>query len=101
MKWLWTWGGHCFGYRDEEDLWTYGGQHVGKFHDDEIYGTDGGYLGEVKSENRLITNLGKKSRRKSTFSPYGRRGGFGKHGDYGGYGMLGGYEDFPKPETFV
>jgi hypothetical protein len=36
MRWLWTWGGICFGYRDGEDLWTYDGHHVGKFHADEV-----------------------------------------------------------------
>lgn len=98
MEWLWTWGGKCFGYRDEDDLFTYGGKQVGRFYDDEVYGADGRYLGEVRS-GRLITNLAKKSWRKSGFSPR-HRGGYAKYADYAGYATYAGHQDFPLPEAF-
>ena len=75
MKWVWTWGGKCFGYIDRENLWTHNGKHVGKLDGNEIYGADGRYIGELKSENRLLTEMGKKSWRKSAFSPYAQRVG--------------------------
>ncbi len=31
MKWLWTWGGTSFGYRDGDDLWTHDGRDVAGF----------------------------------------------------------------------
>ena len=64
MKWLWTWGGKCFGYKDGENLWTYSGKHVGKFSGDEIYDKNGHYLG-VLINDKLITNKSKKSCRAS------------------------------------
>jgi len=76
MKWVWTWGGKCFGYIDRENLWTHNGKHVGKLDGNEIYGADGRYIGELKSENRLLTEMGKKSWRKSAFSPYAQRVGY-------------------------
>jgi hypothetical protein len=69
MQWLWTWGGKCFGYRVGNELWTYDGRHVGRFCEDEVYGRDGRYLGEVMSDDRLITNLSRKSSRQSVFAP--------------------------------
>lgn len=79
MEWLWTWGGRCFGYRDEDDLWTYDGKHVGRFSSDEVYAPDGQYLGEIIRGKRLITNKGKKSWRRSGFTPYAQRGGYAKY----------------------
>jgi hypothetical protein len=96
---LWTWGGTYFGQRDGDSLWTCKGRHVGRFHDDEVYGRDGKYLGEIKSDNRLITNKSKRSRRHGSFTPYGSRGS-SRYGNCGGYGMYAGYEDFPDPESF-
>lgn len=60
MDWFWTWGGECFGYRSDDKLFTYHGRQAGRFYGDEVYGSDGRYLGEIKNENRLITNSGKK-----------------------------------------
>ncbi len=100
MKALWTWGGTFFGHRDGDELWTHDGLHVGRFHDDEVYGPDGRYLGEIKSENRLITCLSKKSRRKGRFTPYASRVGSVPYVGYVGYAMYAGYEDFPPPEEF-
>jgi hypothetical protein len=69
MKWLWTWGGTSFGYRQGDCLFTRGGREVGRFHGYEVYGMNGKYLGEVRNQARLITHIMKKSRRKAGFSP--------------------------------
>lgn len=98
MRWLWTWGGTCFGYRDGDDLWTYDGRHVGRFDGNEVYGPAGRYLGEVMSGDRLITSHAKQSWRRGTFTPHGRRLGYIQHTNYLGYLMYAGYEDFPDPE---
>jgi len=97
MEWLWTWGGVSFGYREGDNLWTHDGRHVGRFHEEEIYGVDGSYLGELRNKNRLITNLGKKNWRRSSFAPYANRVGYVPYTDYVGYLMYVGYEDFPGP----
>ena len=97
MQWLWTWGGKCFGYREDDELLTHDGRHVGRFEDDEVYGKDGRYLGEVIN-GRLITHKSKKSRRRAIFTPYAKRAGYAKHADYAGYAMYAGYEDFPAPK---
>jgi hypothetical protein len=99
MQWLWTWGGISFGYREKNNLWTHDGRHVGRFHGDDIYGSDGSYLGEIKSKDRLITNLSKKHWRKPSFSPFARRIGYVRYVNYVGYVMYVGYEDFPAPEA--
>lgn len=100
MTSLWTWSGKCFGYRNFDELWTQGGKHVGRFHDEEVYGTDGRYLGEIRSDNRLITNRAKKSKRRSPFTPLGRRTPHVRFVGYVGYVMYAGYEDFPSAESF-
>ena len=100
MDWVWTWGGECFGYFDGDNLWTHDGKHIGRRFGDEIYGSDGRYLGEVRNENRLITNIGKKSHRGNSFAPYGNRGGYAKYANYVGYVMYAGCEDFPSPDEF-
>ena len=101
MNWVWTWGGRCFGYMDGDDLWTHDGRHVGRVSKDregEIYGPNGRYLGEIRNDNRLITNVSKKSWAGFGFAPYGRRAGFAKYADYAGYAMYAGHEEFPAPE---
>jgi hypothetical protein len=100
MKWLWTWGGECFGYIDACDLWSHDGRHVGKLHGEEIFGSDGRYLGEVKGDNRLITCVAKKTLRKGPFTPHARRTGCARYANYVGYIMYIGYEDFPTPSDF-
>ncbi|PKM77460.1 MAG: hypothetical protein CVU90_07555 [Firmicutes bacterium HGW-Firmicutes-15] len=98
MKWLWTWDGQCFGYRDHEDLWTYDGKHVGKISGTDIYDSKGDYLGEIINKERLITCKSKKHDRGYSFTPYANREGITKNIDYAGYAMYVGYEDFPKLE---
>ena len=99
MQWLWTWGGTSFGYRDGDELWTHDGRHVARFRGDEAYDRKGVYLGELKSENRLITNLSKRIKRGYTFAPYASRVGYVPYANYVGYVMYAGYEDFPAPDN--
>jgi hypothetical protein len=99
MDWYWTWGGECFGYRQDDRLFAYYGLQVGQFHNDEVYGADGRYLGEVKNKNRLITNLGKRGHVRGPFART-RVGNYARHGNYSGNGMLAGHEDFPSPDSF-
>jgi hypothetical protein len=98
MKWLWTWSGISFGYRQGDDLRTHDGRHVGRFHGDEVYGPDGHYLGELKNENRLITSLSKSTRRHGAFGPYAQNVAYAPYASYVGYVMYAGYTDFPSPE---
>jgi hypothetical protein len=99
MKWLWTWGGECFGYLDGDDLWTYHGKHVGRrANRDEIYAPDGRYLGEIMNNERLITNRSKHGWRGSSFGTWGGRGAYARYANYAGYAMYAGYEDFPSPD---
>src|SRR5512143_2887040 len=99
MQWYWTWGGECFGYRLNESLITYRGIEAGRFDGDEVYASDGRYLGEIKSDDRLITDRGKRNKRRSIFSPI-HCGSYARYCNYAGYGMHAGYEDFPSPEVF-
>ena len=69
MKWLWTWDGQCFGYRDHEDLWTCDGKHVGKINGTDIYDSKGTYLGEIINGDRLITCKSKKLDTGYSFTP--------------------------------
>jgi hypothetical protein len=95
---LWTWGGTYFGKRDGDSLFTLNGVEAGRFHGDEIYGASGTYLGELKN-GKLITNLSKRSKQRSPFSPR-YRGGHVAYVGHVGTVMYVGYEDFPDPETF-
>ena len=36
MKWLWTWGGRCYGYQDGDRLFRADGENVGYFVGNEI-----------------------------------------------------------------
>lgn len=101
MEWLWTWGGKCFGYKDDNgNLWTYSGYHVGRFEGDFIYGRDGKYLGEL-IEGRLISNNCRKNLRSSSFSAYGKVCGYAKFANYVGYVMYSGCQDFPSVEELI
>ena len=98
MRSLWTWGGKYFGYLDGADLWTNGGKHVGKRQGNNIFSSDGRYLGEMMSDERLITDISKKSERGSGFSPAINRVGRVGYAGYVGYTMDPGHEDFPSPD---
>jgi hypothetical protein len=99
MKWLWTWSGSCFGYRDGNDLWTHDGRHVGKFYDSEVYDATGNYLGELRGESRLITNSSKTGRRKPPFARRGSRGAYSRYSPYAAYAMYAGYTEFPDADA--
>ena len=79
-------------------LWTWGGTFFGHFYGDEVSGPDGRYLGEIKSDNRLITCMSKKSWWTGRFTPRANRVGFVPYVDYVGCVMYAGYEDFPSPK---
>jgi hypothetical protein len=100
VEWLWTWGGACFGYRDDDDLWTREGRHVGQFYGAEVFGPGGRYLGELRGskDDRLITNLAKKHLRRGSFIPHTSRVGHIRHTDAVGYAMSAGYEDFASTD---
>jgi hypothetical protein len=97
MNSFWNWQGRYIGYRSADCLFGCDGRQVGYFAEgDEIYGCAGDYIGEVRSGNRLITNLSKKA--------WTRRGvvsrslkSFPGHRDVNPKEMLLGYEDFPLP----
>lgn len=93
MKWLWTWGGKCYGYQDGNRLFRADGENVGYFVGNEIYSCNSGrYIGELKN-SRLITNKSKKSKHRS---PVVQQAGITAVTpcDYVGYVMYVGYEDF-------
>jgi len=96
MKWLWTWDGQCFGYREHEDLWTCDGKHVGKIDGTDVYDSNGNYLGEIMNKERLITCISKKRDKGFRFKPYANRQPVEQNVNYAKYAMFVGYEDFPK-----
>ncbi len=96
MSWLWTWGGRCFGYREGENLWTSDGKHVGRFWGEEVYGADGKYLGQLWTDNRLIASKGKKTWRRSPFTPHNARAkAIVTYPNRVAYCFRPDYEDFP------
>ena len=101
IDWLWTCGGECFGYRQDDALFTYEGKQVGRFAEgDEVYGREGQYLGELRRADRLITNLTKKKWNRAGFSPKsGSR--YGPTGNLSPNEVRPGYEDFPSPKQLI
>ena len=98
MIYVWTWDGTYFGYLDGDNLWTYDGKHVGKLCEKEIFDKDGLYMGELEIGNRLITDLSKKSKSVSRFTPCANRASHLHSENYVAYAMRAGYEDFPHPD---
>jgi len=72
---------------------------AGRFRGEDVFGEDGRYLGELRNNNRLITNLSKRSKRSNSFTPR-KTTAHVKYVDYVGYVMYLGYEDFPDPSEF-
>lgn len=100
MQWFWTWGGTCFGYRRVDHLFTHNGTCVGTFQGNEVYALDGRYLGEIKNENRLITDLSKRSKRgRSAAAVTG--GSYGRYVDYVGHVMDEDMRTFPARTTYT
>lgn len=99
-NWIWTWGGVCFGFRQEEWLFTDDGVGVGRFIGDEVYGTNGKYLGELITSGqgqRLIASSYKKKRVVVACSPK-IEGACEKPGNRFPLTPYCGFEDFPAPE---
>ncbi|HEY3936698.1 MAG TPA: hypothetical protein VGL97_04680 [Bryobacteraceae bacterium] len=95
---FWNWAGQFVGYRLVDDLYGYNGRQVGYFAEgDEVYGCNGGYLGEVRSGNRLITNLSKKAWTRGSLPARSQKSSPG-FPDMNAKEMLAGYEDFPSSE---
>jgi hypothetical protein len=96
-RYFWNWSGHYVGYRLSDGLFSYDGRQVGYFAEgDEIYGCNGDYMGEVRSGNRLITNLSKKAWTRRNLIPRFMKSSPG-HRDMDSKPMLAGHEDFPIP----
>ncbi len=98
---FWTWSGRYVGYRLSDDLFSYDGRQVGYFAEgDEVYGCTGDYMGEIRSGNRLITNLSKKAWTRRGLMPRVLKSSPG-HRDMNAKEMLPGYEDFPVPAECI
>lgn len=98
---FWNWSGHYVGYRLSDALFCLDGWQVGYFAEgDEVYGCNGGYMGEVRSGNRLITNLSKKAWTRGGFTPRYLKSAPG-HRDVNAKEMLAGYQDFPAPAKHI
>ena len=91
---FWDWSGRYVGYRSSDGLFGSDGRQMGYFAEgDEVYGCNGEYMGEVRSGNRLITNLSKR---------LWTRGGFiarilktsPRRNDINPKQMLAGFQDF-------
>ena len=94
---FWNWRGRYVGYRSSDCLFSGDGRQVGYFAEgDEVYGCAGDYLGEVRGDNRLITNLGKKAWTRKSVVPRFLKSSPSHH-DVSAKEMLAGYEDFPAP----
>src|SRR5262249_47682961 len=100
-EWLWTWDGDCFGYRMGNSLFTHDGMEVGRFSGVEVYGIDGSYLGELGSTedgSRLVTNLYKKSRVSSGFTPTFDHAFYERPRNRVKQSLYCGHENFPSVE---
>ena len=98
---FWNWQGRYIGYRSSGCLYRCDGRQVGYFAEgDEVYGCAGDYMGEVRSGNRLITNLSKKAWTRRSVTPRLLKSSEG-HRDVNAKEMLAGYEDFPGPLEYI
>jgi len=96
---FWDWSGRYVGYRLTDCLFRDDGHQIGYFAEgDEVYGCNGEYIGEVRSGNRLITNLKKKAWTRGSFEPRSLKSSPG-HPNLGAREMLTGFEDFPAPRV--
>jgi 4-fold beta flower protein len=100
MEWLWTWGGECFGYREDDYLWTYDGKHVGCFRGDELYAPEGSYLAEIKQGNRLVIDRSKYGRSIPQFKRSMDRLTCPRCENYPPLTLYLDHKDFPSPDAF-
>jgi hypothetical protein len=96
-RWLWTWGGISFGYREGDELWTHAGRHVGHFRGNEAYDPNGGYLGEIRSGVRLIIDARKQAQRQLPFFPLPPRPGASRHAPSTALPLPADHRDFSSP----
>ena len=95
LKSFWTWGGCYIGYRLTDSLFSREGKQLGYFAEgDEVYGCNGKYMGEIRTSDRLITNVKKKLWSRGTVVPSVQRSVPG-HPNVGPKAMLANFEDFP------
>ena len=91
---FWNWAGQYVGYRSADCLFACDGHQLGYFAEgDEIYGCTGEYIGEVRSSNRLITNLSKKKWTRRSSVPRMLKSSPGQ-ASLSPNRMLDGYEEF-------
>jgi hypothetical protein len=91
---FWSWSGHYLGYRSSDCFFSSDGRQVGYFAEgEEVYGSHGQYLAEVRSGNRLITNLSKKKWTRDSFVPRFLKSAPG-HVDVSPKELPVGFEDF-------
>ncbi len=96
---FWSWSGSYVGYRLTDCLFSDDGHQIGYFAEgDEVYGCYGEYIGEVRSGNRLITNLKKKKWTRGSFEPRVLKSAPG-HTNLAPRDMLPGFEDFPSAQA--
>ncbi len=94
MHMFWSWSGKYVGYRSSDYLFGADGRQMGYFAEgDEVYGCNGDYIGEVRSGNRLITNLRKKRWTRAGFTARVVKS-LPPHNDVSPKEMLAGYQDF-------
>lgn len=92
---FWSWSGRYVGYRLLDALFSCDGRQVGYFAEgEEVYGCTGDYLGEIRSGDRLITNLRKKTWTRGSSIPQFLKSSPGQR-DVSSKEMLAGHEDFP------
>jgi hypothetical protein len=98
---FWNWSGRYVGYRSSDCLFGCDGRQVGYFAEgDEVYGCNGEYIGEVRSRDRLITNLAKKTWTRGSLIPKFLKS-FPGHRDVSAKEMLAGFEDFRIPPASI
>ena len=93
---FWNWAGRYVGQRVCDDLFSSSGRQIWYFAEgDEVYGCNGAYLGEVRSGNRLITNLSKNKWTRRAFPPRTSKRN-PEQTDATAKVLLSGYIDFPR-----
>lgn len=96
LNWLWSWGGKCVGYKDEDYLWRYDGHNIGKFYGIEVYSPDGCYLFEQYSNGRLVIDKSKKNNTNEQYAALNTREAIDKKDDISGFALYANFEDLPS-----
>lgn len=97
LKTYWSWSGIFIGYRLEDGLFSRHGKQLGFFAEgEEVYSCTGNYMGEVRGDDRLITNVRKKTWLRSSVVPAMQARTPGRL-DVGAKNMIADHQDFPSP----